>query len=86
MTTTQSALSEAPVPVLTTAERIRAYKRPLSIQQVAAELNKHISTIYRWVHSGKIPCHKLAGEFEFEPKTLARWVESKQSKLAVQFR
>lgn len=50
--------------------------RLVPIKIVADFLMVKQSTVYSWVHSGSIPCHKLNGLIRFDMDEIEAWVKS----------
>ena len=48
----------------------------LTIKDLSAFLNIPSSTLYAWVHQGKIPFYKIHGLIRFRFKAIVRWLKT----------
>jgi excisionase family DNA binding protein len=48
----------------------------LTVEEAAAYLRIKRSTVYKWVHEGKIPHHKVGGSIRFSRRLLLEWIEN----------
>ena len=48
----------------------------LTIKDLSAFLNIPPSTLYAWVHQGKIPFYKIHGLIRFRFKAIVRWLKT----------
>ena len=48
----------------------------LTIKDLSACLNIPRSTLYAWVHQGKIPFYKIHGLIRFRLKAIVRWLKT----------
>lgn len=62
---------------------LEAFRRPLTVDEVASLLGESPDTIYRMVRSHQIPCFRPRGEWKFDPSALALWLSKKDGTLAV---
>ena len=50
----------------------------LTADETAELLRVSKPTIYRWVHLGYIPHHKLGGSVRFSRKSIQKWLEMRE--------
>lgn len=53
--------------------------RLLSIVQIAQQLGVSVKTIYGWVYLRQIPFVKMGRLVKFDPRDIAKWIETKKS-------
>jgi excisionase family DNA binding protein len=46
----------------------------LTTEQARKYLNVSLSTIHKWIHAGKIPCHRLGRNWRFWKHELDEWI------------
>lgn len=51
----------------------------LTPDETAKILRVSKQTIYRWVHLGFIPHHKLGGSIRFSPKSIENWLKAREN-------
>ena len=57
--------------------------RLLSIGQVSQQLGVSVKTLYGWVCLRQIPYVKMGRLVKFDPRDIARWIETKKSRCVV---
>lgn len=60
---------------MTISERIRKMTGPLSVEDIARELDCHIMTVYRWIKKESIPFFRAGGRIKFDPPAIAEWLD-----------
>ena len=50
-------------------------KKMLTVNEVAAILQIHTRTIYKWILESKIPHTRIAGAIRFDEDTFMKWKE-----------
>lgn len=48
----------------------------LGVQQIADHLGVSKETVYRWIKSKKIPCHRVVKLWRFRVSEVDRWVRA----------
>jgi excisionase family DNA binding protein len=51
----------------------------MTVEDVAAYLQVHPSTLYRLLKSGAIPAFKIGSDWRFNRETIDRWIELRES-------
>lgn len=46
----------------------------LDVEGIAAHLKVSVPTIYRWIESQKIPCHRLGKLWRFKASEVDKWL------------
>ena len=54
----------------------------LTVKEVAQYLNVSEKTVYRWVNDGKIPHHRVDGQYRFNRTDLQEWANKKNLKVS----
>ncbi|MEM7118961.1 MAG: helix-turn-helix domain-containing protein [Chloroflexota bacterium] len=49
----------------------------MTVNEVAAYLKLHVSTVYKLAQEEKIPCKKIGGRWRFSRQRLKAWVQEK---------
>ena len=49
----------------------------LTIEDLSARLKVSVSTIYGWIHDGRVPYVKLGRMVRFEPAAIENWIRAK---------
>ncbi len=62
---------------------LSAFRRLMTIDEVADILEKSKFTIYRMAQKKKIPALLIGGSWRFDPSTIANWLIKKEPQLAV---
>ena len=62
---------------------LSAFRRLLTIDEVADLLEKSKFTVYRMAQKKQIPGLMIGGSWRFDPSTLAIWLIKKEPQLAV---
>ena len=57
--------------------------RLLSIGQVSQQLGVSVKTLYGWVCLRQIPYVKMGRLVKFDPRDIARWIETKKRRCAI---
>jgi excisionase family DNA binding protein len=52
------------------------------VSEVAAAIQISEQTVYRYVASGEIPCHKLSRAVRFKPSEIESWMEGRKAEAA----
>lgn len=55
----------------------------LTVEEVAAYLKLHTSTVYKLAQDKKIPCRKIGGRWRFSRRRLTEWVQTKEGNMAI---
>ena len=58
-------------------------RRLLSIGQLSQQLGVSVKTLYGWVCLRQIPYVKMGRLVKFDPRDIARWIETKKSRCVV---
>lgn len=53
-------------------------KKWLSIVDVAEELERNEQVVRRWMKAGKMPAHKIGGEYRIRREEFEEWLESQR--------
>lgn len=56
-------------------DRIRAFQRAMTAEEVSELFNIHLDTIYKQARSGNIPSFRIGTSVRFDPKYLADWYQ-----------
>ena len=55
-------------------------KRLIDARELSQLLSVKVSTIYKWVHEGKIPHYKLGRLVRFSEREVMDWVDNQRSR------
>lgn len=56
-------------------DRIRAYQRAMTADDLAELFGIHTDTVYKQARSGVIPSFRIGTSVRFDPKSVAEWYE-----------
>ena len=54
----------------------------LSVREVAQYLNVSEKTVYRWISEGKVPHHRVDGQYRFNRSDLLEWANERKIKVS----
>jgi excisionase family DNA binding protein len=58
----------------TLAERLAAYERPMTVEELCAELSINNETVYDWIKAKRLPApFKVGKSWRFEPRDILDW-------------
>ena len=52
----------------------------MTLQEVAAYLRVHTSTVYRLLNEGKLPAFKFGSDWRFNRENIDAWVKKQQTR------
>jgi excisionase family DNA binding protein len=60
-------------PILSLGDRILAFTRAMTAQEVATLFDIHLNTVYVQARAGNMPSFRIGTSIRFDPKKLAEW-------------
>jgi excisionase family DNA binding protein len=76
-----AANTPCPSNVMLSMWRVKLMEKLLNINQLSELLQVKKSTVYSWVHTGRIPYVKVNGALRFKEGAIYNWIENQSAEI-----
>ena len=62
----------------TLEQRLAAYERPITVEELCGLLSINNETVYDWIKAKRLPAYRVGKFWRFEPQELIEWWQKRK--------